>query len=205
MGTIHNLRCRRTQDRNALESNDTFDCLAVDASSRVEAERGGQLDLQSFAGHSVGVLIGSPSSIAGKLSPVCRLAELGTFSEERPMMRQSQCPVCYSQLETRDITPCYVCGGWPESVAKFDPSAEYCEFRLPTGATLVLCGDCILEEFMVPGGWGSLLIPSEKLPLNSLQQVHAIKEPQIAVDKFCPSCNYRLAFLRVISQRANDA
>ncbi len=83
-------------------------------------------------------------------------------------VRQSQCPVCYSPLEVRDVTPCFVCGGWPESVARFETDAAFTEFRLPGGQPLVLCQHCKLEEFMVPGGWGYRLSPCERLPVNAL-------------------------------------
>jgi hypothetical protein len=86
-------------------------------------------------------------------------------------MGQTQCPVCYIPLEVRDVTPCFICGGWPEALARFDPAAEFMEFRQPHGRTLVLCRSCQLEEFMVPGGWGYRLVPGEKLPVNGLQRV----------------------------------
>jgi len=114
---------------------------------------------------------------------------------------QSQCPVCYSPLEVRDVTPCFVCGGWPESVARFDPAAAFTEFRLPGGRPLVLCRGCELEEFMVPGGWGYRLVPGEKLPVNGLQRVRAVEPPQLGHDKFCPACNLRLAFAEVVAEQ----
>jgi hypothetical protein len=113
--------------------------------------------------------------------------------------RQSQCPVCFSALEVRDVTPCQVCGGWPESVSRFDPSATFAEFRLPGGRLVVLCRGCELEEFMVRGGWGFRLAPGEKLPVNALQRVRLVAAPQVGHDKFCPSCNLRLAFLDIIA------
>ena len=116
-------------------------------------------------------------------------------------MGQSQCPVCYSPLEVRDVTPCFVCGGWPESVARFDPAAAFTEFRLPGGRPLVLCRGCELEEFMVPGGWGYRLVPGEKLPVNGLQRVRAVEPPQLGHDKFCPACNLRLAFAEVVAEQ----
>lgn len=105
-----------------------------------------------------------------------------------------QCPCCFAPLEVRDVTPCDVCGGWPESVARFDPAAAYTEHRLPSGHTLVLCRACELEEFMVPGGWGDRLAPGVGLPLNALQRVRAVESPRIGRDKFCPTCNLRLSF-----------
>ncbi len=114
-------------------------------------------------------------------------------------MGRSQCPVCYAQLEVRDVAPCFICGGWPESVARFDPAAHFTEFRLPDGRTIVLCRGCELEEFMVTGGWGFRLVPGEKVPINGLQCVASVPEPRISRDKFCPSCNLRLAFLEVVA------
>jgi hypothetical protein len=97
------------------------------------------------------------------------------------------------------MTPCFVCGGWPVTVARFDPTAKFAEFRLPDGWSLVLCRSCELEEFMVPGGWGYRLIPGERLPVNALQRVQSLPTPQLGRDKFCPQCNLRLAFLVVIA------
>src|SRR5262249_53476872 len=118
------------------------------------------------------------------------------WAAEDASVKQSQCPVCYSPGEFRDVTPCFVCGGWPESVGRFDPSAEFTEFRLPGGPSIVLCRGCELEEFLVPGGWGYRLAPGEKLPINGLRRVRSLPVPQqVGRDKFCPSCNLRLAFL----------
>jgi hypothetical protein len=111
----------------------------------------------------------------------------------------SQCPVCYTPLEVREVTPCLICGGWAEAVARFDPDAPFSEFRLPRGRSLVLCNGCEVEEFMVPGGWGYRLAPAEKFPVNVLQRVRPLQTPHLGRDKFCPTCNLRLAFLMVIA------
>src|SRR5262249_33439862 len=103
------------------------------------------------------------------------------------------------------VTPCYICGGWPEAVARFDPSATFTEFRLPGGQSLVLCRGCELEEFMVPGGWGYRLTSGEKLPVNALQRVRAIEGPRLGRDKYCPACNLRMAFAEVIADTQQQA
>lgn len=113
-------------------------------------------------------------------------------------MRPSQCPVCYATLEVREVAPCFICGGWPEAVARFDSAAEFHEWRLPAGQPIVLCRACELEEFMVPGGWGYRLISDEKRPINALRSILAVAKPQLVRDKFCPSCNLRLAFLDLL-------
>lgn len=120
-------------------------------------------------------------------------------------MAVSQCPCCYSPLEVRDVTPCDVCGGWPESVARFNPTAVYTEYRLPSGHTVVLCRACVLEEFMVPGGWGYRLAPAEGLPVDALQRVQSVESPRIGRDKFCPACNLRLAFAEIVADNLKPA
>ena len=108
-----------------------------------------------------------------------------------------------SALEARDVTPCGICGGWPEIVAKFVPSAEFREWRLPTGQVLVLCKACELEEFMVPGGRGFQLgLGCGRLPINALKFVRAISAPVIARDKFCTQCNLRLGLLEIVATLA---
>ncbi len=119
-------------------------------------------------------------------------------------MQDSQCPICFGLLGAREVTPCFICGGWPESVASFDPSANYREFRLPDDQLIVLCSSCELEEFMVPNGWGYKLVSGYKLPVNALQPVRLLQDPQVGRDKFCPSCNLRLAFLRLVSSCQKD-
>ena len=92
---------------------------------------------------------------------------------------QSRCPVCYAPLGVRDVTPCFICGGWPESVARFNSAAEVRECRLPDSRVIVMCRACELEEFMVPGGWGYQLTPGERLPVNLLQSVRVVAQPQV--------------------------
>jgi hypothetical protein len=59
-----------------------------------------------------------------------------------------------------------------------------------------------LEEFMVTGGWGYRLAPGEKVPVNALQRVRSLASPQLGQDKFCPTCNLRLAFLAMVAARS---
>jgi hypothetical protein len=116
-------------------------------------------------------------------------------------MAEPQCPICFTPLEVREVTPCTICGGWPSSVESFDPSREYYEWRLPNGSTLVLCNGCMIEEFMVPRGLGEKLgLPkSRRLLIDGLVRVRRIAEPALTNDKFCPECGFRLGFLRLLA------
>ena len=115
-------------------------------------------------------------------------------------MAQSQCPVCYAPLEVRDVTPCFICGGWAVTVEKFRPDAEYREWRMPGGQMIVLCSPCEVVEFMVPGGWGYRLgLTKRRLAVIELERVRLIEQPQLGRDKFCPSCKLRLSFLKIVA------
>jgi len=115
-------------------------------------------------------------------------------------MSQVQCPVCFTPLEVRDVAPCYICGGWPSRAERLVPRAEFREWRLPGGRTLVLCAGCEVEEFLSPHGWGRRLgLGGKRLPLAALQLVRVLPRPEVRKDKFCPHCNLRLAFLEVVA------
>jgi hypothetical protein len=121
-------------------------------------------------------------------------------------MPPSQCPVCFGLLEVRTVAPCYICGGWQEQVERFDASAIFRVYRLPGAGTIVLCHGCELEEFMVPGGWGNRLnLGSNRVLLDALRIVRTLDVPQLGKDKFCTSCNLRLAFLDLIAEARNHA
>lgn len=113
-------------------------------------------------------------------------------------MGATQCPICFAFLETRLVTPCYVCGGWPEFVANFDSVKPSTNYRLPMGDSIVLCESCKLEEFMVPEGLGYQMFPTESRPWNVLTPTPLDIERKIAHDKFCPDCNIRLALSKLI-------
>src|SRR5262245_60926907 len=107
-------------------------------------------------------------------------------------MSHVQCPVCYASLEVRNVTPCTICGGWPQSAERFDSQAEYYEWQLPSGERLTLCRSCELEEFMVPAGWGHRLgLLANRLPVKVLQLLRPLQQPQLGKDKFCTNCNLR--------------
>jgi hypothetical protein len=110
-------------------------------------------------------------------------------------MQQTQCPICFTPLEIRNVRPSFVCGGWPNV-----PEKPIRHWRMPNGEKLVLCSACELEEFMIPRGWGYRLGLDEfKLPINCLQSIPNDEAEDAEVDKFCPTCNLRLAFLKVIA------
>jgi hypothetical protein len=108
---------------------------------------------------------------------------------------QSQCPVCFAPLEVRDVMPCFICGGWQPKGERY-----FNEWRMPGGLSIVLCHLCELEEFISPGRWGRRLgLRTTPHPLNALEFVRTVSTPTNVKDKYCPECNLRLAFLRIVA------
>lgn len=118
-------------------------------------------------------------------------------------MGSGQCPICFGFLETRSVSPCYVCGGWSERIAIDSPVKPWRMYRLPLGDTIVLCESCKLDEFMVPKGWGYQMFPNESRPWNVLTPIPLAIDSTNSRDKFCPDCNIRHALAELIVAHKN--
>ena len=69
-------------------------------------------------------------------------------------MKSEQCPICGSELEVKEVTPCIECGALENQVAllkqdikegfKHD-SVEYEEYRIFDKFEITLCGFCALD------------------------------------------------------------
>ena len=115
-------------------------------------------------------------------------------------MSQTQCPICFTPLEIREVTPCFLCGGWQPTTDR-----EFNEWRLASGESIVLCKLCELEDFMSPRGWGWRLgLRATPHPLNALEFVRTLSTNAQVKDKYCPQCNLRLAFLRIMADSIAD-
>jgi hypothetical protein len=120
-------------------------------------------------------------------------------------MQWSHCPYCYNPLETCAVTPCFICGGWPERIEQFTTEKKFIEYRLPNDHTIILCSGCEVEEFMVEGGWGfQMNFPTGRLPINHLRFTCDVNQPQIGQDKYCNNCYLRLAFMKILAERNNQ-
>jgi hypothetical protein len=86
-------------------------------------------------------------------------------------MSESHCPICFTALVTREVAPCYDCGHDPDELRQL-ASYDPTYFGRPLGA---------------PVG-------------RDMQLVRAIRDPRPTIDKFCPACERRLAFLRFVKQ-----
>ena len=113
------------------------------------------------------------------------------------MKQSQQCPVCFGELEVRKVQPCVACGGWT-GVGASKPEHHF-TIR-DSGARITLCNSCWLEEIL--SDQGDL---KERLKINSENDlVVAPAQPCPETDKFCPTCNRRLALLKLMADRLSD-
>lgn len=113
------------------------------------------------------------------------------------MARPQQCPVCFCELEVREIEPCYVCGGWPN----IPPSKPYRHFVIrDDGSPITLCNICWLEELL--GDQGDI---KQRLKIKDEYDLVVVSDPPSPkADKYCPACNRRLALLKIMAHRLSD-
>ncbi len=113
------------------------------------------------------------------------------------MLRPQQCPVCFGDLEIREVQPCYVCGGWPN----VSPSKPDRHFTIRDDESLLtLCNFCWLEEVL--SDQGDL---KQRLRIKGEQDLVAAPDrPPPKTDKFCAACNCRLALLKIMAHRLSE-
>lgn len=115
-------------------------------------------------------------------------------------MSDTNCPVCYSPLEVRDVAPCMDCGAVPHEIDHaLSGRHTYAEFRVFGDLTLVLC-DFHQVDFgsYDPTYFG--LPKNARIGFQKMQFVRSIDDIQITKDKYCPECKRRLAFLKFLEQ-----
>ena len=112
-------------------------------------------------------------------------------------MAESHCPICYDELEVRDVAPCFDCG---HDTAELDHLAEglhsYAEV-LAFGVSIVLCDFCQVDFSSYDPEYFNRT-RSTKLGIEEFVFVRELREPGRAKDKFCVRCRRRLAFLRFV-------
>ena len=113
--------------------------------------------------------------------------------------RDTCCPICKDQLETKTVTPCMDCGA--EAGEHTGPGESFWEVELQGQHRLTLCGFC-REDFAAyhPGWFG--LNPSSAVKqrdIKALRQVPAVMEK----DGYCNRCGHRQAFLNFLAQIRN--
>ncbi len=111
-------------------------------------------------------------------------------------MKRQHCPICSTELEIRDVSPCWECG---HDSAELDHLASgahtYWEFEV-FGIRIVLCNFCMVdfsshdpEQFGLPQGKAIGLGTAE------FRELRSVERPGVSKGKVCPACNRTLKFL----------
>jgi hypothetical protein len=115
-------------------------------------------------------------------------------------MNEDYCPICYSELEVRDVAPCMDCGHRPEEIEHTLAGRHtYTEIRIFDGLSLVLCDFCQVDfgsyyptYFGAPAGI--------RIGYQKMQFVRDVEDQFIRKDKCCPECERRLPFLKFLKK-----
>ena len=117
-------------------------------------------------------------------------------------MKNQLCPICYEILEVKDVTQCYVCGGWPGAVENFNSNSSFKEYYLDSGQKIVLCHSCWLDEILSLQGdlADDLKLPISGKTAGGIHFSRDIENPAIQKGKFCNNCNKTLQLTKIISE-----
>ena len=118
-------------------------------------------------------------------------------------MKHTNCPICYTKLEIRDVTPCYVCGGWEGEVERYPKESNFTEYYLIESENYItLCESCWLEELLALQGdlVSDLNLPISEGSASGYTLSNRSVDNKIVKDKYCPTCNKRLALLKIIEK-----
>ena len=116
------------------------------------------------------------------------------------MPNPSHCPLCYTQLETRRVAPCSECGGNPKELEHFAEGKHTYQDLEVLGFPLTLCNFCMVDfGSFDPTFFGLEEDDKAKVDYSQMKFVRDKIDGEIEKDKYCPSCGYRLEFLKFVS------
>jgi hypothetical protein len=112
-------------------------------------------------------------------------------------MSENNCPVCYSDLLTKEVTPCMDCGA-SETGLKHYIDSTYVEYEVYYSQRLILCNFCYVDfGSYKPSYFG--FPDNKKIGLQDFNFIKEITVKSLRVDKYCPECDKRLAFLKFVA------
>ncbi len=112
-------------------------------------------------------------------------------------MSETNCPICYTPLELRDVAPCWDCGADPAELGHLaEGRHKYAEF-LVFNTAIVLCDFCQVDfGSYAPDFFGQ----SHRVRYGKgVTFLRDVLDPHPTKDKYCPNCGRRLAFLRFLA------
>ena len=113
------------------------------------------------------------------------------------MVSMNNCPICYTELIVKEVTPCYECGGFESELDHFKEHT-YKEYRSYFDNELVLCNFCEVDFSSInPTYFG--FSKFKKIGLSDFEFIREVKNKGLVKDKYCPECNHILKFLKVVN------
>lgn len=123
-------------------------------------------------------------------------------------MQETHCPICYGELEAREVAPCDDCGGAPDELEHFREGIHsYNVYTVFAGMELTLCNFCYVDFtsynsdfFGLPGG--------QRIDIRKMSFVRSVDQPSLQMGEVCTQCGLRLSFARFVVRvrelNAND-
>ena len=109
-----------------------------------------------------------------------------------------QCPICSTELEVRECTPCDDCGWDPKELDELKKHKHtYKTYDVYKGLQLTLCNFCDVDFGSYKSEYFGFT-NGHRVGFQDFHLVREIKNPQIAKDKFCSTCSARMTFLNFL-------
>jgi len=117
------------------------------------------------------------------------------------MMQETHCPVCFGELETRELAPCDDCGANPEELEHSTQGRHsYTVYEIFPGLELTLCDFCCVDFTSYnPDFFG--LPKGTKIGLGTAGMilVRSLDQPSAQLGKVCTQCGLHLTFARFVA------
>lgn len=111
-------------------------------------------------------------------------------------MSASHCPICYTELLVKKVTPCMDCGADDFELDHYKQH-KYVEYEAYFGVRITLCDYCITDFGSInPTHLGFSEVTS--IGMEDFSFVKEIQSKELVLDKYCPNCYHRLPFLNFI-------
>ena len=107
------------------------------------------------------------------------------------------CPICFTELEIRECTPCYDCG-WdiPTELEHLREGRHtYAVYEVIADLRITLCNTCAVDFSSYTSEYFGFQ-NAHLISLKNFSFIKDIRNPQSEFDKFCPTCNRRFKFLK---------
>ena len=113
-------------------------------------------------------------------------------------MKERHCPLCYTELLFKQVTPCGECEATGFELNHYQEH-KYHEYVLYHGLRLVLCDFCDVDF----GSYDPTYFGFEKgkrIGYQDFEMVREITSVKMVKGKYCPECNHNLPFLKFVNK-----